>query len=362
MFATRLIKGRTAAAVLAAVAGALALAACGNSGNTASGSNAAQAGTGSGSGTCVNVASSQCVKVKTPIHMAYFAFGTGDSWGTANADEIKRYAAAKGVDITVFDPAFDPNKQFQQIQAALQSKKYNAFGIVAIDNNLVCNAMTKTAPAEGIVSVAENQPLCGRGVGPDTSQYAPPGSLTFIGNSNVSSGLSAWLNDAAKENPGPQKVIVVTGVATDGITQKLNTLLKSFKASHPTWQFVGQAATDYSSAKGYSATQNLLNAHPDATLLLSPYADTTIGDVRAIAQAGKTGQVKVVDDNGDQATVNLVCSGKIEFTIPEVPRWGARAVVDAELNAFAGHAVPRYINTPQPVITKANACGYKAEY
>ena len=109
---------------------------------------------GGGAEVCVEVGTEDCIEVKEPIKMAYFAFGLGTSWGAANAEEVKSYAKSKGVDVTLFDPAFDANKQFQQIQTALSSKQYNAAAVVAIDNNLVCNAMTKTAPSQGIVVAA----------------------------------------------------------------------------------------------------------------------------------------------------------------------------------------------------------------
>lgn len=311
---------------------------------------------------CVDVGTENCIAVEQPIKMAYFAFGLGTSWGAANAEEVKAYAKSEGVDLTVFDPAFDATKQFQQIQTALSSRRYNAFAVVAIDNDLVCKALTESTVRQGIVTVAVNQPLCGRGAGEDTSTYAAPGTLTFIGSTNVELGLSEWLDEAARQNAGRQKVALITGVETDGISKKLDGLLPAFKDAHPEWDFVAVNRTDYSSAKGYAAAQDILNAHPDTTLILSVFSDLTTGAANAIDQAGLTGDVKLVDYNGNAATVEMVCDGALQFTVPEVPRTSARMAVDSIVTAFAGDAVERFQRTPQPALTAAESCDYKAEY
>jgi hypothetical protein len=69
-----------------------------------------------------------------------------------------------------------------------------------------------------------------------------------------------------------------------------------------------------------------------------------------------------VDTNGSQTTVDLVCKGVTQSTIPIAPRTEGRVGVESVIKAFAGEEVPRFISPPEPLIDKKKACNYEAEY
>ena len=343
---------RGALALALAVSGLLALSAC-TTGTS-------PAGSGEGD-VCVEVDTAQCVGVSEPINIAYFASGLQSGWGQANADAAKATAEELGAQLTVFDGAFDANQQFQLIQQALSSGQYNGIALVAGDSDLVCQAVSETAPSQGIITVANNQPLCGTGSGTDTAAYAPPGTLSYVGAANTTVGLTAWFEAAAAAVDGPQKVAVISGPEPDNISKRLNELIPEFADSHPDWEFVTTSYTDWSTAGGFAVTQDLLNAHPDLTLVLSAFSDISIGAANAVDQAGAQSQVKIVDLHGNQQSIDMVCAGSILLSVPAVPATEGSEAVKAIVRAIKGESVDRFISTEQEPLTGESACGFKAE-
>jgi ribose transport system substrate-binding protein len=126
--------------IAVAAAAGITLAACSTSGSTGT----SQAGAPSSGG---------------KVHIA-FLMGAGSTTGnSANLRGAKAAAAKLGVDLSVFDAAFSPQKQYSQFQNAITSKKYQ--GIVidgALDGGAIAS-LVPSAKAAGIKVGDANLPI-----------------------------------------------------------------------------------------------------------------------------------------------------------------------------------------------------------
>jgi ribose transport system substrate-binding protein len=356
---------RIAGLVLAALVATAALTACGT---------AQTATSGNGPSATVDV-DSQKLTVKNPLRVAYFAAGSTNSYLAALKKSIEgSIGEIDGASVTSFDGKFDAQTQINQVQNALASKKFNAFIIDPLDGNLMCNPLTKSAPAAGVVVVVIAAPLCGRISKPVQDQYAP-GTLAYLGGTDTSAYFEKFFEYMAEQNPGPQKVLVLTGPALFGVTINVDTALKAVQQKYPDFKVVAEAATDYSVLQGQQKTQSMVQANPDATLLFTDYSDITRGAVTALKSAGKLDQIKVYDKGGSSWVVDAMKNGEVVATSGYYPTSNGAAAVDLLKKAFDGQETPRFVandGAPVPpgadeetglvVIDQSNLSSYQAEY
>jgi ribose transport system substrate-binding protein len=242
------------------------------------------------------------------------------------------------------------------MQNALASKKYNAWIVDAVDGSLICNIATKDAPAANIAVVNVAGPLCGLGDKPSAQDHWAPGTVAIVDNLSVDF-LTDWYEYMVKENPGPQKVVVLMGPESHPTYRQHKEALDKIQAEHPDFKVEAIAATDFSRLEGQKQTQSLLLAHPDATILMSIYSDITEGALSAIKSAGKTGSIKVYDRGGSRPIIEAIKAGNVIATTANYPV-GAANAVEALRKAFAGEQGPRVIlNDGGPIPPGSTATG-----
>ncbi|MDT3444923.1 MULTISPECIES: sugar ABC transporter substrate-binding protein [unclassified Pseudofrankia] len=328
---------------------------------------------GSGKKVTIDVGGGKIITVTGPPKVAFFTFGSNNAYMSVINPSMKRaIEAIPGAEFTMFDPAFDPQKQLNQLQNALASRRYNAWIVDAVDGSLICNIVTKEAPAANIAVVQVAGPACGLEKEPSSQDHWAPGTVAIVDNLSTNF-LVDWYEYVVKKNPGPQKVIVVTGPDTHPTFLQHKNALAEIQAKYPDFKVVAIAPTDFSRLKGQQVTQSLLLAHPDATLLMGIYSDITEGALTAIAQAGKTGQIKVYDRGGSAPIIEAIKAGTVAATTANYPIDAANAATDALRRAFAGEEGPRVIlNDGGPVpagsetgmtpIDSSNVADFHVEY
>lgn len=313
-------------------------------------------------------ASSQPSRTFAPsdLHIAFFSAGTNNTYLQAGITGAKAAADGAGADIDVFDGKFDAQEQFNQMQSALTSGKYNAFVVEPNDGNLVCNMLTKQAAQKNILVSVFNQPICGRATKAG-DQVWQPGTVTYVGGQTLDV-YNAWMDRIIKENPGGGKVGVISGPDLNANTINLNTALKKLDGTSG-FTVVANQKTDYSTPKAYSAAQTLLQAHRDLDIMIPNYSGMTQGVVQAAKAANRLGTVKIYDMGGDKWAVGAVGSGQLAQTVIFLPRQEGFDAVDAVVKSVQGKSVPKFINLTKsdvlpgtPFVTKQNLSKFKPEY
>lgn len=315
-----------------------------------SGSGESNAG-GSGKSThSVDVGLPDKVTVKgDKLSVALLVPGEGNTYGALMASEGKKKAAALGIDIAVFDAGFDPQKQFNQAQTALSTGKYNAIATLALDGQLMCSLLTQDAPKAGVLVSIMGEPICGKAQNPPGKLWSP-GTVSQIGVEGALPGYQALMTTCAKQVPGPQKVAVVNGVAGEAATESLSKAVKDYVSASGS-SLEADVSTPYTTEDALKTTQNLLQAHPETTLIVTDYSGQTTGVVQALKQAGKQpGDVSICESSGlTQQGVRDMQAGYIKASLPQFPNWGIDLALESLKDAFDGKTpIVRVVNGNHP--------------
>ncbi len=309
----------------------------------------------------VNVGLAKSIKLKTPLKVGIYTSSGSVSWGSVEDPLLTREAAAHNIKLTVYDSNFSSSLQLDQLQTAIRTKQYNVLGVLPVDGQVICSALSKEAPAANLLVVDFDQPLCGRFTNP-ASKLWQPGTLDYISGYNTKATLKEWIDYAANANPGAHQVALIEGVATDGLSTNSNAIVKQLEKTHPGFNVVATENTDYTTEEGYTDTLSVLQAHPNVSVIISTQSDITQGVARAVAQDGKTKSVYLADYGGQQAIVNLMKQGEVQETGPTEPAWEGNAVIKTLVNLVNGKKIPRFVGEPFQIVTPKNVASYHAQY
>ncbi len=364
MRSLRSMMGMAGAAALA-----LALAACGGSSTPSSSSVASESPSVAESATesaTESSASAESTLKPADLRIALFSAGTNNEYLQAGIAGAQAAAAAVGAQIDVFDGKFDPQEQFNQLQTALTSGKYNAFVVEPNDGNLVCDLLTGEVAAAGILVSVFNQPICDRATKPGDEVYQP-GTVTYVGGQTLDV-YEAWIDQIIGENPDGAKIAVISGPDLNANTINLNTALERFAAA-PGFEIVANQKTDYSTPKAYEAAQAILQANPDLDVVISNYSGMTQGIVKAAEGADKIGKIKIYDMGGNKWALDAVKGAQISQTVMFLPRQEGYDAVQAVIDFVSGLQVQPFINLTKssvlpgtPYVTIDNVADFTAEY
>lgn len=297
--------------------------------------------------------------------IAMFA-GSGIAYQTAYQNEVPKLEKKFGVNITYFDSKFDPTTQLNQIREAIQSKKYNAFMVENYSSAAACNLLTKDAPKAGILVSQLDAPTCDEATKPAGDTFWSPGTLNTVGAEATVTYYTSLVREAkdllGSETP---KVAIVNGPALVAGTKNLTEAVKE-NGLKP----LANLNSDYSAPTSLKVTADLLQSKPDVNVIFSIGADTTVGVVGALKQAGKKpGEVKVFDIAGTKANEKLITSGYQTASIPYTPKTVITVAVEQLVLAFEGKQGPRYLDalnkgtaTEPFLITKETTGDYPYEY
>lgn len=274
------------------------------------------------------------------------------------ADKV---AAVPGATLTVLDANGSATTQVNQIQNAVQSRRYNAAFVIAADPVLECGAVTRDMPKAGILVGVFNTPMCDtwRNEGDDLRAR---GTFAFIGGTHTIDYYTDYFTWIAEQNPGPQRLLVINAPQLNAIAQAIDLAIGRVSKTHPDFRLVDEAYTDYSVPTSYTRTQTMIQAHPDATLLYTGYSTAAQGAVKALDAAGRLGDVKIYDKGGSQWAADAVHKGLIEATTPEAQATSAAALMQLLIDAADGKATtPKVIlHDGITLLPEATESGFEA--
>jgi len=228
------------------------------------------------------------------------------------------------------------------IQNAIASAKYNVFIVDTDDGDSECNLLTKEAPAANIAVINLSTAICGLYTKPDGHEAVADGTIGAVGNNNINA-IHDYLLYMIKQNPGSQKVLVVTGPPLHPLSPQIDAAVELIKKEHPEFQILANVKTNFSTIDGYNKTQPLLVAHPDTTVIFSAYADITAGALQAVKGAGLLGKVKIYDQYGNKTIVDDIKDGTVAATTGGYPKGSVDAAFSMIKNAFEGKPFPRAV-------------------
>lgn len=296
-----------------------------------------------------------------PLKIAFLIAATNNTHLQAQIKGAKEAAAEIGATLDVFDPNWSPTTQFNQAQNIISGGQYTAILAEMNDGNQACKIMTETAREAGVLVAVTNQPLCNRGTNEGDELWAP-GTLNFVGGSQGRAAFREWIFRVAEENPGPQKVAVVTGPDLNSNTINTDLALKDVQEKYPDFKVAAVIRTDYSVVQGNQKTLPLFQANKDLTIFISNYSDMTRGAVQAAKQVGTHDKLKVYDSGGNTWAFKAVEAGQVTSTRTIEPYTETYLAVKQIGDAWAGKPVARFTPTKSVVIDAETVKSNEPQY
>lgn len=267
------------------------------------------------------------------INVAVFLASAANTY--AEATHLGAEDAAKkagNVKLTIFDGQFNTNKQLGELRDALVSKKYQAWLVYPNDGGPL-TATIKQAIKQGVKVGCVLVP-CGPNVRDTKVQI--PGQVVFDGVGFYENGqLLGKLVQQGCKGIDPCQVFWMPGLPTLPLEQARTAGLTSVIKKDANIKIVSVQAGGYLAAPALTATQNVLQAHPDLNVIVSSGDQMIAGAVRAEQAAGKHG-IKMYGNGCTFEAKQLILEGKQTGCMVYLPRTEGRTVTTMLIQAAEG--------------------------
>lgn len=328
---------------------ALIVAAC--SGSTAS---TAPSATASQPSAAPSDAASPSAEAKT-LEIAYLSFAVANSYDAPMLAAAQAAAAAGNAKLTVFDANLDPAQQTKQLQDAIASGKYDAI-------------ITQPLYGAGLVPDVEAAIAAGIAVGNidqilgsdnTTAESQVDGLMANV--AFVPSTLGTKIGElvvaaCAEKAANPCNVGYIWSVKAAALDTTLRQAFDEVTASHPEIKVVAEGESFYTTALGLKASQDMLQAQPDLSVIVG--ADQAITGA-VVAVGDNPTQIALVGYGGGAVALQDIASGKRYGTVMQMPategRLGTEQLINAIRTGVPAPGMDPLDSLPEGgVVTKAN--------
>ena len=289
--------------------------------------------------------------------VAFLASSSENGFNQAIWEGVKKRAAELGdIDVEIFNGEFNAEKQNNQVEDLIASKKFDGIILEPNDSVGIANSL-KDAIAANIKVVVTLFP-----VGPklDTLEPQIPG-LTATVASNPAIGAKVVADEVVKycEGKNPCNVIVIVGQKIYPFDNlRYQTELEAFK-SHPNIKVVGTVEGGYDPDKTMTGVQDVLQGHKDINAMIAMGDQMMVGAELAVKDAGlDIRKMLVIGGGASEIGVKAIREGRWTGTIAFFPVTMGEYSIQALADAFAGKKVNPVVDSdkigPLPaLVTKA---------
>jgi ribose transport system substrate-binding protein len=175
---------------------------------------------------------------------------------------------------------------------------------------------------------------------------------TYIGTDDFASGRLAGGRMAALL-PGGGDVALLGGIA-ENVNSGVR--LSGFEAGirGSRLRVVAQVNADYDRTKAQIAAERILSAYPALSGFYAVSDDMVLGIADALRDAGKTGKLMVIGNDGAAEALADVRDGSISADVSQYPYVMGQMAVEACVAAARGARLPARVDAPIALVTKGN--------
>lgn len=238
------------------------------------------------------------------VKIAMITNGVSSYWNEAKAgwNAAMKYLGGKGATGTFEEPTSATAATQVSLLETLSSQGYTGWGVSAVESQSLTTPISQ-AVAAGINVVAFDSPLPGT-----KAQF-------YIGTPNTTAGCDA--GKAMTQAIGSGDVVAISGSLTAANTQQR---VAGFKQCMGKKIKVTQVLNDNQDVNtAVSSLQAAIQANQNLKGIYAVYSYDGGAAGQAVQAAGAAGNVTIVSDDGEQATVNDVKSGLIAASILQRP-------------------------------------------
>lgn len=343
------IKDRIGPRVAALGAAALLVAACGTGSPTTAPTSAPATSSGA---TQAPVATPE----KT-LEIAYLSFAIANSYDAPMLAAAQAAAAAGNAKLTVFDANNDPAAQTKQLQDAIAAGKYDGIVIQPIYGGGLVTTVQE-AIGKGI-AVGNIDQILGTDYTTSASQVQGlSANVVFVPSELGRKYGELTVKACAELNANPCNVGYIYSVKASGLDAALRTAFDAAIAANPNIKVVAEGESFYQTALGLKASQDMLTAHGDLSVIIG--ADQAItGALQAVTDAGVKDKVKLIGYGGGAVALQGIAAGDRYGTVVQLPasegRIGVENLIKALRSGTATTGIDPLASLPDGgVVTKDN--------
>ncbi|GAB3052247.1 substrate-binding domain-containing protein [Sediminivirga luteola] len=258
-------------------------------------------------------------------------------------DGIQEQAEADGLtaEIQAAQDITDTTGQAERL-SALSQQDFGCFIVNPISGNNLVQGLAPVS-AQDIPVVNIDQP-----VDADAAAAAEVDIATYVGTDNVDAGRLGG-EHMVDVLDGEGTVAIIGGIAGD---QTSNDRIAGFtEAAEGDLDLLPVVAADWDRQEALTRATDLLNANPDLAGFFAANDDMGLGIARAVANAGKTGEVKVISVDGNPEALDAVEAGDLEATVAQYPYTVGQLGVQACEALMNGEDVPETVVSPVAVVS-----------
>lgn len=189
-------------------------------------------------------------------------------------------------------------------------------------------------------------------VDPEAAEAANAVPDTYIGTDNVSAGRLAGEHMAGLVDQGAQ-IAVVGGIAGDVTSGDRITGFEEGLGGKA--EIVATEAGDWDRQVALTKAGDVLRANPEVKGFFVANDVMGLGVARAVADAGRTGEVFIISVDGVPEGLEGVRSGELTATVAQYPYAIGQMGVQACQAAGAGQELPESVDAPVALVTEENA-------
>ena len=119
-------------------------------------------------------------------------------------------------------------------------------------------------------------------------------------------------------------------------------------------EIVARQPADSQRILGMTVMENMLQAHPNISVVFSENDEMALGALEAVQLARKQNQVQIIGFDAVDDALQSIKNGGLAGTIAQQPYEMGRTGVDAALKTVRGEEVPETIYVPVQLITEEN--------
>jgi len=300
------------------------------------------------------------------IRLGVFLASAANTYWTAAYEGVKDSAARYGnVELAVFDAQFQTNKQVNQLRDALISGRFDAWFIGPNDGGPLAPVIR-----EGLkrgIRIACTLVPCGPDVRNTRIQIS--GVIAQIGIGFYENGqhLGQLVAEACK-GLNRCEVLWLPGLPQLPLEKARTDGLLSVLKNYPRIKIVSIQPGGYLAAPALTATQNVLQAHPEIDVIVSSGDQMIDGAYRAARAKGLAANIKLVGNGCTFEAVKAIREGRQFACAVYLPRTEGRIAADLLIRALRGERVegrsidPLVFSPVGPIVTKDNVDRFSPEF
>jgi ABC-type sugar transport system substrate-binding protein len=218
----------------------------------------------------------------------------------------------------------------------------------------IVNPITGTNLIQGVAQLsAKNIPIVNidSPIDKDAAAAANAKIATYIGTDNSDAGAKA-AQQMATLLPQGGTVAMIGGTSGDVTSgARLDGFAKGVPANI---RIVQTVAADWERQQALTKATDIMTANPALNGFFVANDDMGLGVAQAVANKGRTGQIKVISVDGNKDAFEAVKAGGIDAVVAQFPYVIGAMGMEACEAAIAGKPLPANVNAPVQVVTKDN--------